>query len=118
MLFGQLLGSAVFVSVGENVLGNQLLQRLSGIPGFNPSLITSGGVTSLLGALPANVRDTVLIAYNEALRKVFQVGVITACLTILGAVGLEWKSMKKPEADAAAETSGAADEKKVGETTV
>ena len=44
MFFGQLLGAAVFVSVGENVLDNQLLQRLSsiGIPNFDKSLVTSG----------------------------------------------------------------------------
>jgi hypothetical protein len=52
MLFGQLLGAAVFVAIGENVLSSQLMQRLSGVPGFNPRLITSGGVTSLLGSIP------------------------------------------------------------------
>ncbi|MCJ1387261.1 hypothetical protein MMC18_000101 [Xylographa bjoerkii] len=114
MLFGQLLGSAVFVAVGENVLGNQLVQRLSGIPGFNSSLVTSGGVTSLISSLPASLRETVLTAYNEALRKVFQVGLIVACLTVLGAVALEWKSThQKPEADVGAEKSGAPEEKNV-----
>jgi hypothetical protein len=52
MFFCQLLGGTVFVSVGENVLHNQLVQRLSGVPGFNWSLITSGGATSLLNLLP------------------------------------------------------------------
>ncbi|KAL2215028.1 putative MFS aflatoxin efflux pump [Thermoascus aurantiacus ATCC 26904] len=101
MLFGQLLGAAVFVSVGENVLGNQLVQRLSGVPGFDPSLITSGGATSLLSALPASEHDTVLTAYNEALRKVFQVGLIISSLAVLGAVALEWKSIlkNKPKAN-------------------
>ena len=119
MLFGQLLGAAVFVAVGENVIGNQLVQRLSGVPGFNSSLITSGGgATSLLSSLPANLRETVLTAYNEALRKVFQVGLIVSCLAVLGAATLEWRSiLKKPEANAGAEISGAAEEKKVGETT-
>ena len=118
MLFGQLLGAAVFVAVGENVLGNQLVQRLSRVPGFNSSLITSGGATSLLRSLPANLRETVLTAYNEALRKVFQVGLIVSCLTVLGAATLEWRSiLKKPEVNVGAETSGAAEEKKVGETT-
>lgn len=121
MLFGQLLGAAVFVAVGENVLGSQLVQRLSGVPGFNSSLITSGGATSLLSSLPAISRETVLTtvltAYNEALRKVFQVGLIVSCLTVLGAAMLEWKSiLKKPEANVDAEKSGAAEEKKVGET--
>jgi hypothetical protein len=49
---------------------------------------------------------------------VFQVGLIVSCLTVLGAATLEWRSiLKKPEANVGAETSGAAEEKKVGETT-
>ncbi|RYP24669.1 hypothetical protein DL765_000396 [Monosporascus sp. GIB2] len=117
MLFGSLLGSAVFVSVGENVLGNQLVQRLSGVPGFDPSLVTSGGATSILSSLPANLRVTVLTAYNEALRKVFQVGLIISCLAVLGAAALEWRSiLEKPEAHVDAESSGMAEKKKAGES--
>ncbi|KAJ5206628.1 hypothetical protein N7472_003076 [Penicillium cf. griseofulvum] len=101
MLFGQLIGAAVFGSVGENVLANQLVKRLSGLPGFNSDLVTSGGVTELLNTMPPNQHDTVLASYNEALQTVFQVGLIMSCLTLLGAVGLEWKSIKKeqPKAD-------------------
>ncbi|MCJ1380208.1 hypothetical protein MMC17_003311 [Xylographa soralifera] len=113
MFFAQLLGAAVFVSVGVNVLDNQLEQRLSGIPRFNPSLITSGGATSLINSLPTNLRETILTAYNEALRNVFQIGLIISCLTILGSALLEWRSvLKKPEANAGDESNGAAEEKK------
>lgn len=118
MFFGQLVGAAVFVSVGQNVLDNQLLQRLSGIPGFNKSLITSGGATSLLESVPPDFRGTVLTAYNESLRKVFQIGLILSCLAVLGTASMEWKSvLKKPDANVDAENSGAAEGKKDGETT-
>ena len=97
MLFGQLLGAAVFVAVGENVLGNQLVKQLSGVPGFDSSLVTSGGATSLISSIPADLKVTALTAYNEALRKVFQVGLIVSCLTVLGAFLLEWRSiLEKP----------------------
>jgi hypothetical protein len=120
MLFGQLLGAAVFVAVEKNVLSHQLVQRLSGVPGFNSSLVTSGGATSLLGSIPADLRETVLTAYNEALRMVFQVGLIMSCFAVLGAAMLEWRSVhKKPEANGAAEVSVADGEKKVvRETTI
>ncbi|MCJ1421361.1 hypothetical protein MMC32_007724 [Xylographa parallela] len=112
MFFAQLLGAAVFVSVGENVLDNQLVQRLSGSPGFNSTLVTSGGATSLLTNLPMDLRETVLMAYNEALRKVFQIGLIMSCFTIFGSAMLEWRSvLKKPEASADDESNGAAEEK-------
>jgi hypothetical protein len=109
MIFGQLLGGAVFISVGQNVLDGQLVSRLAQF-GFNPQQIASAGATSL-AALPDAIRGGVIFQYNEALRKVFQVGLIMACLTILGAVSLEWKSVKKnkPTKDNAA----AAEEGKV-----
>ncbi|KAJ9490104.1 hypothetical protein VN97_g3161 [Penicillium thymicola] len=103
MLFGQMIGAAVFVSVRENILANQLVKRLSGLPGFNSNLVTSGGVTELLDTMPVGLHNTVLHSYNDALRKVFQVGMVLSCLTVLGAVTLEWKSVKtgqpKPDAE-------------------
>jgi hypothetical protein len=95
LFFGQLIGAAAFVSVGQNVLDNQLVKRLSGVPSFNSSLITSGGVISLLGSLPVSSRELVLIAYNESLQGVFQIGLILSCLTLLGTSMLEWKSILK-----------------------
>ncbi|KAJ4354473.1 uncharacterized protein N0V89_006210 [Didymosphaeria variabile] len=103
ILFGQLLGASIFVSVGENVLSNQLLQRLSWIPGFDRAVITSGGATTFLDALPAEYHETALVRYNESLRKVFQIGLIIACLAVLGVASLEWKSVKKPQEGASKE---------------
>nr|POE56465.1 efflux pump roqt [Quercus suber] len=96
MLFGQLLGAAIFVSVGENVLGNQLVSRLSGIPGFDSNQVTSGGATTLIHSVPASDVSNVLVQYNASLQVVFIVGLVVACLTLLGAVALEWKQIKKP----------------------
>jgi len=94
MFFSQLLGGAIFISVGQNVLNNELLKGLSAIPGFSPSDYLSQGATSLT-QLPDEIKRPVLIVYNEALRKVFIVGVVMVCLTIFGAAALEWKSVKK-----------------------
>jgi hypothetical protein len=116
MIFGQLLGAAVFVAVGENVLGNQLVSRLSSVPGFDSSLVTSGGITSLLNSFPPSSDATVISAYNAALQKVFQVGLIVSCISVLGLASLEWRSVKqKPEAQAAAASTGGVEEKKVKE---
>ncbi|RJE27331.1 efflux pump [Aspergillus sclerotialis] len=101
MLFGTLLGPSVFVSVGENVLANQLVRRLAGIQGVDSNMIMSGGATSLLQSLPKSVRNTALVAYNEAQREVLLVGLIPTCLSVIGAVSLEWRSVKKkPTEDA------------------
>ncbi|OJK01893.1 hypothetical protein ASPACDRAFT_58301 [Aspergillus aculeatus ATCC 16872] len=113
MLFGQLIGAAVFVSVGENILANQLVKRLSGLPGFDRGLVTSGGVTELLDAMPADLRGTVLHSYNEALRRVFWAGLIISCLTLLGAATLEWRSIKQGQPQPDAEKKGENAEKSV-----
>lgn len=95
MFFGQLLFGAVFVSVGQNVLANRLASRLVGIPGITPHMIQSTGATQLLDLIPAQYHAQALQAYNDSLRVCFQVALIMACLGILGALGMEWRSVKK-----------------------
>lgn len=115
MLFGQLLGGAIFISVGQNVLNNELVKSLSTIPGFNPSVLLNSGATTLIHQLPPELLGPVLEKYNDSLRKVFQVGLIMACLVILGALRMEWLSVKKnlpgkkeKDAEAAVEAVGGA----------
>jgi hypothetical protein len=124
MFFSQILGGAIFISVGQNVLNNQLLQRLAGLPGFSPKSIETGGATELIHSFPPEYRHDALVGYNESLRIVFRVGLILAALSVLGAFGMEWRSVKegqpkpdatkdvekaepKPEADAEAEVKTA-----------
>lgn len=101
MFFFQLFGASIFVSVGQSVLDNQLVKKLSAIvPGFDPSFVTSGGATSLLSTLPSGLRAPVLAAYNEAIMVIFQIGLILSSLAFIGAATLEWKSLlQKKQAD-------------------
>ncbi|KAH7153625.1 major facilitator superfamily domain-containing protein [Dactylonectria macrodidyma] len=94
MFFSQTLGGAIFVSVGQNVLTNQLIQRLSSIPGFDREMILKSGATSLTD-IPESIKNTVLSAYNESLRQVFMIGLILVCLTMIGALTMEWRSTKE-----------------------
>ena len=105
MFFGQLLFGAVFVSVGQNVLANRLKSRLVGIPGITSQTIQNSGTTQLLQLIPAQYRAQARRAYNDSLRVDFQVALIMACLGILGALCMEWRSVrrnlppKKPDAE-------------------
>ncbi|ORY62368.1 major facilitator superfamily domain-containing protein [Pseudomassariella vexata] len=113
MLFCNLLASTIFVSVGENVLSNQLLSRLTGMPGFDPSLVTSGVATSLVDILPLQFRQTILVAYNKSLQEVFCIALILCCISVLGCATLEWKNVKKGKNNmATAEAAAEAQEKK------
>ncbi|KAL1855067.1 hypothetical protein Plec18170_004481 [Paecilomyces lecythidis] len=99
MFFSQLLSGAIFVSVGQNIFENQLIQRLASLSGFSAQLIESSGATALTTNLPASIKGTVLVAYNESLRKLFQVGLILSCIHMLGALAMEWRSVKENTAN-------------------
>jgi MFS family permease len=103
MFFGQTLFGAVFTSVGQNVLDNQLTKRLADIPGITAKLIQSTGATDILNFVPADRHADGLVDYNESLRVCFQVGLVLACLATIGAVFMEWrtvkKHLKKPDAE-------------------
>ncbi|KAF6822248.1 HC-toxin efflux carrier TOXA 15 [Colletotrichum musicola] len=110
MFFAQTLGGAVFVSVGQNVLNNELVKRVAGIPGLGGIDLKGTGATTLT-KLPDDVRGPVLEAYNDALRVVFIVGLVLVCGVFVGAAGMEWKSVKKAHEEkkkAAADVEGAA----------
>lgn len=96
VLFVQMLGGALFVSVAQNIFSNNLVKNLLAldIPGLNPQVIVQAGATSIRHLVDPSRLPEVLVAYNDALVKTFQIALIMSCLSILGAVGIEWKSMK------------------------
>ncbi|KAK7419760.1 hypothetical protein QQX98_003132 [Neonectria punicea] len=94
MLFAQTLFGAIFVSIGQNVLDGQLAKRLAGISNITPQQIEAGGVTDLLKTIMHQHHTAVLDAYNASLRVCFQVALIVTCLSILGGLTMEWRSVK------------------------
>ena len=96
MVFIQLLGGAMFVSIAQSVFTNKLVNGIIAlhIPHLNARQIVQSGATHLRQVVPAGHLREVLLAYNVALVKAFQIGLVLACLSILGALGMEWKSVK------------------------
>lgn len=116
MFFANTLGGAVFISVGQNVLTNELLQRLGGIQGVDAKVLVNAGATSLRALVPASLLGDVVRAYNGALVQVFYVAVGTACMSVIGAAAMEWKSTnagKKAHEEAMAGKKAASAEEKV-----
>ena len=93
--FSQLVGGAVFISVGQSVLVNQLISGLSDIPGFDPAIVVNTGATEIKSVVGAQHLELVKVAYNHALTKVFEVALVLSCLTIISALAIEWKSIKE-----------------------
>ncbi|PGH19460.1 hypothetical protein AJ80_03961 [Polytolypa hystricis UAMH7299] len=95
MMFGQMLGSAVFISVGQNVFATTLVKDLMKIPGADVERILDTGATEMRNFLSGRVLELVLQAYNHAITGIFLVPVGLACAALLGSAGMEWKSVKK-----------------------
>jgi MFS family permease len=95
MFFGMQLFGAIFTSVSLNVLDNQQAKRLVGIPGISPQLIQTTGATDILNLIPTKYHAAALVAYNSSLRVCFQIGLIMACIALLGALGMEWRTVRK-----------------------
>jgi hypothetical protein len=93
--FVQQLGGAVFTSVGQAILTNKLVSRLSGLPGFDPHLIVNEGATKLAEIVPPQDVGVVIGAYNEACRDIFFASMGLAFASLFCATGMEWKSIKK-----------------------
>lgn len=95
MFFAQQLGGAIFTSVGQNLLSNQLVKQLSGIPGIDKSGIVSEGATGILKNVSAEYRDTVLAIYNHSITRIFLCGMGVALVAVFAAAAMEWKNIKK-----------------------
>lgn len=98
IMFSQTFGGALFISVAQNVFTNRLLSNLlESVPTLNPAIVLSTGATSLKHAITAtdpSLLPGVLTAYNSALTQTYYVSVAMASLSIVGALGVEWKSVK------------------------
>lgn len=98
--FVQQLGGAVFVPVGQNLFSTALVKRLSGISGLDTAVILNTGATDLRKVVPAHELATVVDAFSWACTRVFILGAALSACMMIGALGVEWKSIKKASPDA------------------
>jgi hypothetical protein len=98
VMFSQMLGGAVFISVGNNILDSQFIRYLGDIAGVNVPTIAGTGATDLRSTVSPSLLPQVLVAYNNALRTTFYLTTALACATIFGALAMEWKIVKKRSA--------------------
>ncbi|RAK74682.1 MDR family MFS transporter [Aspergillus fijiensis CBS 313.89] len=104
VMFTQMLGGSLFVSVAENIFSKHLIANIAAldIPGLSPEAVVAAGATGFRALVGAEDLPAVLVAYNDALVKVFQLALILGCLSLSGAVGVEWRSIRGKEIDMAA----------------
>jgi EmrB/QacA subfamily drug resistance transporter len=104
IIFAQMFGGSLFVSVAQNTFTNHLVSGLVAIPGINATAVINTGATEITNLIKdPSALHTVKVVYNNALTKTFQVSLIMNCLCVFGAAGMEWRSVKgkKPEPETA-----------------
>ena len=94
IMFTRFLGTAVFLPVAQNIFINNLVSRLTNIPGINAEAITRGGATELRNLVPPGELDMLLSDYNASIVKVFYMVTATCSLSVFGSLLVEWRSLK------------------------
>ncbi|OIW34274.1 DHA14-like major facilitator [Coniochaeta ligniaria NRRL 30616] len=93
--FMQTLGGALFISVSQNVFTNKLIQYVAEyVPGLNPMVVLGTGATAIQSTIAPDQLPGVTRAYSDALTQTFIVFVAMGTLSIIGALSIEWKSVK------------------------
>ncbi|PLB54777.1 MFS transporter [Aspergillus steynii IBT 23096] len=114
VIFARSLGGAIFVSVGQNIFSNHIVSgMLVRVPELDPSVVLQAGATELQQILKqSGLRETdevlalILEIYNDAIVRTFVIALILACISILGAIGVEWRTVKHPSQSDGSERTG------------
>ncbi|KAF8544715.1 major facilitator superfamily domain-containing protein [Trichophaea hybrida] len=95
IVFFQTLGGALFISVGQNVFSNKLVEGIvARIPDMDPARILETGATSLTKTFSGSQLPLILEAYNRAITQSFYAAVAMAVVAFFGGLGMEWVSVK------------------------
>jgi MFS family permease len=100
VFFGQGLGGTISVAIGQNILDNKLISGLSKFGNINAQDIINGGATDLRAMFNQQQLGEVLEVYNQAIVTIFYCALAFACAAMFGALGMEWRSVKKGKAPA------------------
>ncbi|KAF3798993.1 Efflux pump roqT [Colletotrichum gloeosporioides] len=95
IIFSQTIGGAIFVAIGQMAFTNKLVDSVREyVPGIDPATVIASGVTAVRENLTPELLRGISYAYSDALAQAFLVSAVTASVTILGALIVEWKSVK------------------------
>lgn len=96
--FANSFGPAVFVSVAQTIFTGRLTADLRKFaPELNATSLSTMGLSDLKDHVgPENIAGA-LMGYDQAVIQTFYLGVALSCFSCLGAVGMEWRSMKKKQ---------------------
>lgn len=94
--FMQGLGPAICVSAAQTLFTSRLIADLGEFaPGLNAKALETMGLSDLKKNIGAKNLAGVLLGYDKAVTQTFYLPVALTCLTLVGTLGMEWRSVKK-----------------------
>ncbi|GAM38381.1 hypothetical protein TCE0_033r09058, partial [Talaromyces pinophilus] len=91
IIFCQLFGASIFVSVGDNAITNDLKEYIAeNIPGVDAAQVALAGATNIASEIPSQYLPGLISAYNNAITTVFIIVIVMACSTIFGSAPMKW----------------------------
>lgn len=96
MIFFQSLGGALFISAAQTIVNQRLIVNLKEIipTGISLDTLMRVGVHNMKDLVPPALMPKVLDAFNDALTHVFYIPLALACISIVGSLAMEWRSVK------------------------
>jgi hypothetical protein len=95
VLFFQTIGGAIFLSVGQAVFTNKLVDGMrKQIPTLDPATIFEAGATGIQAIIPQSELEMATLSYSNALNCAFLVSVVSASFAVIGSLIIEWKSVR------------------------
>lgn len=94
----QTLAGAIFVAAAQSVFQSHLASNIKAVvPGFDPIDLFGAGATNALKLFSNEELPAVKSAYSAAITDTFYIILALSCLSMVGALGTGWTSMKKRE---------------------
>ncbi|KAK8076205.1 hypothetical protein PG994_003477 [Apiospora phragmitis] len=107
IVFGQTIGAAVVLSAGDSVFQTRLTANIKeylGISLENSAQILQAGPNSVVSMLAPEQLPVLVAAVNKTMDQVFYVSLVMAALSVFGALGMEWRSVKNPNKEKSKDT--------------
>ncbi|KUI71864.1 Putative HC-toxin efflux carrier TOXA [Cytospora mali] len=95
IVFAQSFGPAVFIAIAQTIFLNRLSENLRVlVPGLSPDVVNKMGLTDLKSLVGDENLERALGLFDQSLTQTWYLAVGLTCLTMVGSLGMEWRSVK------------------------
>jgi MFS family permease len=103
VIFFQMLGSALFISVGQNIFTNKLVEGIAQtVPSVSAEDVLQTGATALTSHFSKADLPKIEVAYSHAITQIFYAATALSIIAFFAALGMEWVSVKDKKIEHAA----------------